>query len=233
MRPSKSRATTHLLLLAVTSWFGVACSQVEIPLNLAVAPGSLIEITEIPGLPPDLNHASTILVGGVETRAVIDLDPWKLFSKNGIVGAIEVDDLLLAGEEIVFLGIIPTGTICIEPGASPPGAGAVVLQLLRHQAVFHLDLFTQIRVTDPTTAGLFGGVPLPFDATVDATIPLTLADLLGLLGGGGGLTISQELVSVLDPSLPLIGGATVTADLTLESVDEIPADPLLVDCIAP
>lgn len=229
------RKTTlpHLVLIALTSWFGVACGQIEIPLNLAVAPGSMIAIENIPNLPPDLDHAETILVGGIETRAIVDIDPFKIFQRNGIMATIAVDDILMAGEEIVFLGLIPTGTICVEPGMTPPGTGVAFLQPLRHQGVFHLDLFTQIRVTDPGTAAVFGGAPLPFDATVDTTVPLTLSDLLGLLNGSGGLVLSQQIMSTLDPMLPLIGGATVVADVTLESVDQIPVDPLLVDCVAP
>lgn len=233
MRALHRSMLTHLLLLAATSWFGVACSKIEIPLNLAVQPGSMVSIDGIP-LPPPFDHADTMLVGGIETKAVVDIDPWTLFNPNGIMATIQVNDLLMAGDEIVFLGLIPTGTICIEPSQTPPGDGVAFLNLLKHQGTFHMDLYTQIRLTNQQIFDqVFGGIPLPFDATVDTTVPLTLSDLLGLLSGSGGLVLSQQLVSVLPPDVPIIGGATVTADVTLMSVDQIPTDPLLVDCVAP
>lgn len=221
----------HLMALVLTSGMGVACGEIEVPTNLAVLPGSSISLT-LP-LPPPNDIAETTLVGGIEARAIIDLGLGSLLDPNGIVAVLEVDDILIAGEEIVFLGLIPTGTICVEPGQDPPGSGLAYLQPLRHRGIISMDLFTQIRVTDPTTAGVLGGTPLPFDVMIDATVPLTLSDLIDLFLGTGGLVIDQQLVSTLPPDLPIIGGSTVTADVTLASVDEIPVDPLLLDCVAP
>ena len=61
-------------------------------------------------------------------------------------------------------------------------------------------------------------------------------DLFGLLlggGGGAGLELSQDIAATIPPEVPFFGGALVEASLTLATVDQIPADPLLADCVLP
>jgi hypothetical protein len=99
-------------------------------------------------------------------------------------------------------------------------------------AQFNIDLNTEIWVTDPALLGVVGG-PLPFTATIDATAPLSLGDLLNLAAGGtGGLSLTQQIDTTLPPETPVIGAAQISATLTLSSADTLPSDPMLDDCDA-
>lgn len=224
-------------LLTAIAGVSIGCGQIEVPLNLALAEGSTIEL-EIPFFAPPFDHAETTLVGGVETTAVVDLDPWNLIDPDGIAAAIEIDDLVIAGEPILLAGALNTGTICVLPDPDLDSGGLALIQPFRHQMDVQMTLNTIISVTDPFLAG-FLGPGLPFPAEVDATIPITLSDLfdlfLGLLfGGDGGLTgleLTQELSATIPDDVPILAGSQVTATLTLVSVDAIPADPLLADCV--
>jgi len=116
--------------------------------------------------------------------------------------------------------------------------GMALIQPFRHQMDVQMTLNSIVTVTDPFLAGFLPG-GLPFPAEVDATIPITLSDLfdlfLGLLfGGNGGLTgleLTQELSATIPDGIPILAGSEITATLTLVSVDAIPADPLLADCV--
>lgn len=224
------------LLATLLGSGSVGCGDIEIPLDLALVGDNTISIEQA-GSPP----LSTTLVGGVETTIVADIGILSLLNPNGIAAAISVDDLLIAGENIPVLGgIINTGTLCIEQNLDNPGGGMAHLRIFQGEADFMLALNTIIRGTDPgfvallDTLGISG---LPFDTVVDVQdVPLSFGDLIGLAfggGGGGGLELTQEISTTLPADIPFFGGADVTALLTLATVDEIPADPLLADCVLP
>ena len=228
----------QIALLTGVAGVSIGCGQIEVPLNLAIDPSSTIAL-DMPLFPAPFDHAETTLVGGVETTAVVDLDPWNLISPDGIAAAIRIDDLLIAGEPILIAGgAFNTGTICTLLDPNSPSAGIALIQPFRHQMDVQMTLNTVVSVTDPVLHSLLPG-GLPFPANIDATIPITLSDLfdlfLGLLfGGNGGLTgleLTQELSSTIPDSVPLLAGSQITAKLTLVSVDAIPADPLLADCV--
>ncbi len=234
MRLFKALQITLLTTVAAVS---IGCGKIEVPLNLALAEGSTIGL-DIPLFSPPYDHAETTLVGGVETTAIVDLDPWNLISPSGIAAAIRIDDLVIAGEPILLAGSLNTGTICTLLDPDNESGGLALIQPFRHQMDVQMTLNTIISVTDPFLAGFLPG-GLPFPAQVDATIPVTLSDLfdlfLGLLfGGNGGLTgleLTQQLSATIPDDVPILAGADITATLTLVSVDAIPADPLLADCV--
>lgn len=227
----------QISFLTAIAGVSIGCGQIEVPLNLALAEGSTIAL-EIPLFPPPYDHAETTLVGGVETTAIVDLDPWNLISPSGIAAAIRVDDLLIAGESILLAGSLNTGTICTLLDPANESGGLALIQPFRHQLDVQMTLNSVIGVTDPFLAEFLPG-GLPFPAEIDATIPITLSDLfdlfLGLLlGGNGGLTgleLTQDLTATIPDDVPILAGSEITASLTLVSVDAIPADPLLVDCV--
>jgi hypothetical protein len=161
----------------------------------------------------------------------LDLNPFHLFSPNGLVALLSIDRVRIAGEEINIAGL-RTGTLCVYDDVSNPGGGIAYLRPLRHEADFLLSFNTLISVTDPFIQTLFPD-PLPFEAEIDTTVPITLSDLVGLLlggGSGGGLELSQEIATTLPDDLPILGGGNVTANLTLATVDAFPSDPMLDEC---
>jgi len=225
------------LLATLLGGGSVGCGDIDVPLDLALVGDNTITITA-DGSPP----LSTTLVGGVETTISVDLGLFSLLNPNGIMAGIAVDDLLFAGENIPVLGgIINTGTLCIEQNLDNPGGGAAHLRILKGEADFLLALNTTIRGTDPGFIALLDSIgfdSLPFDTVVEVQdVPLTFADLLGLVagggGGGGGLELSQDISTTLPADVPFFGGALVEASLTLATVDEIPVDPLMADCVTP
>lgn len=225
------------LLAALLAGGSVGCGDIEVPVDLALVGDNTISIQ-----PPDLpDPLETTLAGGVETTIAVDVGLFSLLNPNGIMAGISVDDILIAGESIAVLGgVVNTGTLCIEQNLDNPGGGVAHLRLLQHEADFMLALNTTIRGTDPgflAFLDLAGVDPLiPFDTVVDTTVPISFADLFGLIlggggGGGGGLELSQDISTTLPPEIPLFGGAEVNASLTLATVEEIPVDPLLADCV--
>lgn len=231
----RTKNYVKLGLIVLLGSGGVGCGDIDIPLDLALVGDNTISI-EQEGQAP----LATTLVGGVETTITASIGLFSLLNPNGIAAAISVDDLLIAGDSIAILGgIVNTGTLCIEQNTENPGGGLAALKIFKGEADFMLALNTVIRGTDPGFVALLelsGIDSLPFDTEVNTTVPLGFADLFGLFlggGGGGGLELSQDIETTLPADIPFFGGATVAASLTLATVDEIPADPLLVDCVMP
>jgi hypothetical protein len=216
----------------------IGCGSIDIPLDLALVGDNTITITA-PSAPP----LETTLVGGVETTVSVNIGLFSLLNPNGIMAGIAIDDILIAGENIPVLGgIVNTGTLCIEQNEDNPGGGNAQFKILQSKADIQFALNMLIRGTDPAFLALLellGVDPphFPFETVVDTTVPVTFADLFGLLlgggGSGGGLELSQDISTTLPPEIPFFGGALVEASLTLASVEEIPVDPLMLDCVTP
>jgi hypothetical protein len=221
------------LLCALFAATGIGCGEIELPINLALVGDNTFSL-EIVGFPPPNNVFTSTLVGGAEATVVVDLNPFELFTPQGLAAAILVDRVLIAGTDIDIFGL-HTGTVCVFDDVDNPGGGFAFLRPIHGNADFTLTLNTLISPTDPFILGLFPE-PLEFSAAIDETVPLTLADLLGLLlgggGSGGGLELSQELTATIPPSVPLLANSIITADVTLATTETFPVDPLLDDCEA-
>jgi hypothetical protein len=193
------------------------------------------EITlELPILPPPYNFETTNLVGGVQTTITTKLGLLQLlgaFAGKAIPADIAVDDVLIAGTEIVLGGSLPLGTLCVAQDPENPSSGMAYLNPLLGVAEFEMALNTMFHATDPYSGPLLGG-PVPFVQEVSAITPLTIGDMLDLLGGGGGgLSLSQPVDAELGP-LPLFGMINITGTLTLATADAPPSDPLIDECEA-
>lgn len=227
------QASARPLVLLVSALFtmNVGCGQIQLPVTFALKGENTISL-EIPFFPPGRNVFTSELVGGADATVSVDLNPFHLFTPNGLAAMITIDQVRIAGTAIDLLGL-NTGTICIYDDVENPGGGIAYLRPLRREGDFNLAFNTLIAVTDPFILGLFPD-PLPFAAEVSATVPITLSDLFGLLAGSstGGIELSQELTSTLPEEVPILGGSLVTADLTLATVEDFPVDPLLDDCEA-
>jgi hypothetical protein len=219
-------------MLAVLPAF--ACGDIELDVDLALEDPSQIDIT-IPLLPAPNNVKTTFLVGGIESTITTHLGLIELIAASlgqALPANIAIDDIRIAGTEFDILGLLFTGTLCVRPDPLTPSGGTAMINALLGVAQFNIDLNTEIWVTDPALLGVVGG-PLPFTATIDATAPLSLGDLLNLAAGGtGGLSLTQQIDTTLPPDTPVIGAAQISATLTLSSADALPSDPMLDECDA-
>lgn len=227
----RARLLTVLFVVGVAPSLG--CGNIELPISLALEQPSELTL-ELPIFPPPNDVATTFLVGGAEATIVADLGLLKLLGAlvgKALPADIAIDDVLIAGSEIVIGGALPTGTICVFQDPDLASSGEAQFNLLLGMAAFEMQLNTLLALTDPTLGGLLGG-PAPFGQAVSAVVPLSIADLLGILaGGGGGLALTQEIDTEFGP-VPILGTVHVTGALTLASADGPPSDPMLDECEA-
>ncbi len=227
----KNRKMWKAAVLAAASSLAIGCGSIDIEQILALSETADNTIAvRNDALPPPLNDVSTTVEGGVETTISVDLVD--LFSLGGIPAGISVDRILIAGRPIVFApGALRTGRICLSRDELDPGGGLALIQLFRENLAVTLALNTIVYVEDGI--GLSNFDPLPFGAVVEDDVPTSLSDLLGLFlggGGGGGLELTQTITDTLPPDIPLLGGATLSATLTLASVDVFPTSNRLTFC---
>jgi hypothetical protein len=225
----RAQLLVALFALAVVPSFG--CGEIELPVDLALEAPSELTL-ELPVFPPPFNEESTSLVGGVQTTIVADIGLLELLGAligKAIPADIVVDDILIAGTEILIGGGIPTGAICLFQDPDLASTGSAALNPLLGVAAFDMTLNTKLGVTDPLLASLIGE-PAPFTQVISAVVPLSIGDLLTILAGGdSGIALTQEIDAEFGP-VPVIGIIHVTGSLTLVSTDTPPSDPLLDTC---
>jgi hypothetical protein len=145
--------------------------------------------------------------------------------------------VLIAAPGLNFLGILPTGIICVAPEAGNPGGGTFEANIFLRRATFDVALNTEANFGNPVIAGILGGA-LPFPFELVSTIPFKLSDMLGLLTGSTNLTITQPISQPIDlvtsggppfGGIPVLG--SITGSISLSSADAFPTSPLLDDCI--
>ena len=212
------RALAGLLALTVLP----ACGQIEVPVNLNLDPaGPNSLVIEM----PTGEVLSSDLTGGVGTTIILDTE--KLLTWRGVFATLRVDEIRIAGTELLLL---PTGTICLTQDPDMASGGFAYLRpLFKKEADIQLTLSSLALVTDPVLAAL--APPLPFGATIDTQVPLSLDDLLALASGeGASLTITETIVDTLPPDILLLGGSQVTATVTLSNSDTRAEGPLLDEC---
>jgi hypothetical protein len=216
-------------LLAASFTMNVGCGQIDLPVIFALQGEENTITIEVPTFPPQFRFFSTDLVGGANATVTIDLNPFELFTPNGLAALISIDQIHMAGTDIDILGV-HTGTLCIFDDIENPGGGIAYIRPLHQEADFNLSFNTLISGPDLVT--LFGPDPLPFQAEIATTVPVTLTQLIGLLvgGGAGGLELSQSIETTLPDDIPFLGGGTLTADLTLATVETFPTDEKLDEC---
>jgi hypothetical protein len=206
------------MLITAAASFTFGCGVIEVPVELALVGENTIDINA-GGL-----LLGTTLQGGTSTLMSVDMAT--LFSPGGIPAGIEVTDLLIAGRSMRVLGV-PSGPICIYQNPDEPGGGSAVIRPFHHEADFVFEMSTIVEMTQINLP------PLPYAAVIEEEgVPMTLSDMLAIFlgGGGGGLEISTQIVTIIDPSVPLFGGAEITANLTLATVDEQPVTERLTFC---
>ncbi|MCL4686535.1 hypothetical protein KJ059_17490 [Myxococcota bacterium] len=231
--PASLRARLLAVLFAVAVLPSFGCGQIEVPVDLVLEQPSSLTL-ELPIMPPPYNEETTSLVGGVQTTIVANVGLFQLLGAlvgKAIPAVIEIDDILIAGTEIVIGGSLPTGAICLFQDPDLASVGSAQMNVLLGVAAFDMTLNTRLGVSDPVLASLFGE-PDPFTQVISAVVPLSIGDLLTMIGGGdSGLALTQDIETEIGP-LPIFGTIRVTGSLTLASSDIPPSDPLLDTCEA-
>ena len=230
---SSLRPRLYVLLLTVGILPSLGCGTIELPIDLALEQPSDLTL-ELPIFPPPFDLATTSLIGGVETTISTKIGLKELLGAlvgQAIPATIDIDDILIAGTEILIGGSLPTGTVCVFQDPVVESGGTAAFNLLLGVAAFDMTLNTNLGVTDPFLGGLLGG-PAAFAQEVSAMVPVSIGDMLALLtGGGGGLALTQEIDAEFGP-VPILGTIHITGTLTLASADAQPSDPLLDECAA-
>jgi hypothetical protein len=223
------------ILAAAVASLSIGCSAIDVPLSLAVEEPSGLSIHLIV-LGNDTGiETGTTLVGGADMTISISLT--NLFSPGGILAMVSIDDIRMAGPSFVLVGK-QTGTLCISE-VPDSGGGTALVRLLHGEAQFDIVFDTVIHPLGPLGANIPDG--FSFAAPLQATVPITLGDLLDLFfGTPGSLRLSQTIVTEIEGPgdnsslLDLIDGSPVTANITLASAEAIPDDEggLLDECAA-
>jgi len=204
-----------------------ACGQIEVPVELNLDPSGPNELVLED---PAGNVAVSQLSGGVATTIILDTD--RLLSFRGVFATLRVDDIRIAGSELLLLGFVPTGTLCLAPDPDVSSGGFAFLRpIFKKEADIQLTLAALAFATNPALADL--APPLPFGATIETQVPLSLSDLLALATGQErGLTLTETIMDTVPEDVPFVGGSDITATVTLSSSDSPAEGPLLDECDA-
>jgi hypothetical protein len=224
---NRIKRTLMLAGLLGTMVVGTGCTQV-LDTILAAQEGSDVTI-QLGAL-----NLETSFTGGIDSTVEITISLFDILFGRPLDGTVEINDLLLAGTPIIIpIGPgISTGAICVSPlDPGNPGGGTIVIDLKRRKLTMHVATAAGIRLADPVLGPAVG--VLEFPVAVDATVPVSLADLLGALGGGSlPLDITQEVsMTINDPGSPF-NGAVITGQFVFAQEDTFPSDPLLTQCRA-
>lgn len=174
--------------------------------------------------------------GGAVMRIIVSSD--LLDYLDGTVdGDVQLLDTLFAIPGLQFF-IANTGLICVVLG-DPPGGGTFAYNVLGQTAAFDVVVNTEALPVDPVYQRSIkdGKFLFPFD--LEAEIPLTLIDALGLFTGTGSMEVTQHIdqrFDVLLRSCPtcetyLTFHFGVRGDVTLASTDTFPATPKVLECV--
>jgi hypothetical protein len=228
---------------ALTVWLGaialgtVGCN-VSIEQIFEMQPGSGVDVSQI-----KLDHTEMFMdhmtfEGG--TVMQIDVSTDLLDYLDGTVdGDVTIKDLLFAIPNFKFF-FVNTGLICAALD-DPPGGGTFAYEVLAQQASFDVQVNTKAVITNPLVAAMMVGGAFKFPFHLQASMPLTLVDALGLVTGTGSLTVSQHLDSSFiaeyypdkanwpNWTVPLT--MHVVGDVTLNSTDTFPTPPTVLGCL--
>ncbi len=214
---------TALVMAVAAGSFGC---NLSIDQTLALDEGSAMEI-EVPA------GSGTVAVAPLEGGTVMNIDIGIGFFDlilGNIDGDVSVGEILFASSGFNLLGL-DTEELCVVPDPADPGGGSFAADIWGGSATFDVSINTRGLIgNEALAAAIPDGFAFPFN--LQSTVPLSLGDMLGLLTGGGGLSVTQELDETFNAeigpiSLPLhIGG-----ELSLSSVDAFPTSPLLDACL--
>jgi hypothetical protein len=228
MRTKLNHAVLVTALAAfATGTFGCSLSTQTI---MEMEDGSAMVLTIATAPPIDMP-----LEGGVVMNMDIHIGFFDLLFGN-IGGDVAVGDLLFATPPFNVLGLpsLNTEEVCVVLAEGGAAGGDFTANIYSGTANFDVAMDTIALIGNEALAALLpgGGFAFPFD--LQAEIPLSLLDMIGMLTGSGNLTIEQVLdmpIEVVIPPFPPLP-AHIGGQITLSSVEAFPTSQLLDDCIA-
>jgi hypothetical protein len=229
--------------LALTAWLGaialgtVGCN-VQIEQIFAMQPGSGVDVSQVKLDQSELFLDHMTFEGGVVMR--IDVSTDLLDYLDGTVdGDVTILDLLFGIPNFKFF-FVNTGLLCVVLD-DPPGGGTFAYDVLAQQASFDVLVNTKAVVTNPLVAPMMPGGAFKFPFDLEASMPLTLVDALGLVTGTGSITVAQHLDNIFIaeyypdkanyPNWTVPLKMHVVGDVTLTSTDTFPTPPIVLSCL--
>jgi hypothetical protein len=219
------KRTLMLAGLMGTMVVGTGCTQV-LDTVLEAQEGSGVTITL------GVLNLETTFTGGIDSTVEITISLFDILFGRPLDGTVELNDLLLAGTPIIIAPGLTTGAICVSPlDPENPGGGTIEIDLKRRKLTMQVSAAAGIRLADPFLGPAVGVLEFPVE--VDATAPVSLADLLGALGGGSlPLDITQPVsMTINDPTSPF-NGAVIEGQFVFAQADAFPTNPLIEECRA-
>jgi hypothetical protein len=230
---------TNVVLTAALAWMALAATgcSLSIDQTFAMQPGSGVDVF----VRGDPGRGEAFIdrlefEGGTVMR--IDVSTSLLDYLDGTVdGDVQIVDLLFAVPDFQFI-IFFTGLICVVSD-DPPGGGTFSYNVLAQEATFDVAVNTKAIITNFLANLIRGGAfRMPF--ALEATMPMTLVDALGLFTGTGTLEVTQPvdanvdvpLVNIPDdPSQDYTYPLHVKGEVTLNTTDTFPTPPTVLACV--
>jgi hypothetical protein len=233
----------HRAKAALTGWLAaialgtVGCS-VQIEQIFEMQPGSGVDVSQVKFDQTELFLDHMTFEGGTVMR--IDVSTDLLDYLDGTVdGDVTIVDLLFGIPNFKFF-FVNTGLICAVLD-DPPGGGTFAYEVLAQQASFDVLVNTKAVITNPLVAPMMPGGAFKFPFDLQASMPLSLVDALGLVTGTGSLTVTQHLDSFFIaeyypdkanyPNWTVPLQMHVVGDVTLNTTDTFPTPPTVLSCL--
>jgi hypothetical protein len=224
------RHTRLLLTGLLFASASVGCS-LSIEKTFAVQEGSGFDMFFVTYDEPPLEYPNGRLTLDGGTVMTIDVSVDLLDYLDGTMdGEVTIGDLMFTATGLSFFGF-QLGPLCIA--LSGPSGGSFEYQVLNQTAAFDVMVDTSAIMLDKTYMAFVGTDTFAFPFHMQAEMPLTLVDALGLFAGTSEMSVSQDV-----DELMLFGtGPTpikvhILGTVNLITQDAFPTTPLIEQCIA-
>jgi hypothetical protein len=223
--------TLWIVVTVALAGGSVGCS-LSIEQILAMQEGSGIDLAMV-AVNGEIPQGRLVFEGG--TVMQIDVSTSLLDYLDGTVdGDVAVLDLFFAAPSIRFLGAIQTGNICVILDGATDNGGTFAYDVVQQEAAFDVFVGTVAYPSEPAVGLVLQGGAFKFPFDLQATIPLTLVDALGLVSGTGSLSVTQAIDDTFP--VPAFGGAITyyihaSGEVTLASADAFPFTPRMGECL--
>jgi hypothetical protein len=202
---TKKKVGTMIVVMLIGTTLLSACGTLKVPITLVSdeTAGNTLTIQ----LPNNGARMTTSISGTVSTTVTIDTN--KLTQSTGTPFTVSVDKLVLIGG-MFSQPPVSAGIVCASTRDIAGGVG-----YLRTLTYNDLQLVLTIPMVVSSDKWTF-----PFDLNINGRVTgITLNTLINIYIQGTGFKIHQVANGTVPSNVPVIGGSTVTLDITLISRD--------------